>query len=177
MTLALASILGLVAAAAAGEGSPPAPPAPAEAATPVADPRWVASSIQWAKPFGPDGPEMAYVHGDPKSGPFQMFLRMPAGAIAGWHTHDSDYTAVVVQGTWQHLVQGETTAVNLPPGSFWSQAGKANHDDRCIEGTCVIFIDSAGPQTYTPKMPDGSDPPPPPPPAPPPDEGKKKKKK
>lgn len=152
-----------------------AAPAPAPVAP---DTRWPASSVTWVRPFGPQGPEFAYIHGDPKSGPYQAFLRMPAGATSGWHTHDSAYVGVVVQGTHQHLVQGETSATNLGPGSVWVEPGGQNHDDRCIEGPCVIYIVSEGPQTYQPKMADGSNPPPPPPPAPPAEEsGKKNKKK
>ncbi|MDP2308772.1 MAG: DUF4437 domain-containing protein [Pseudomonadota bacterium] len=161
---------GLSGVALAGDVAPTAAPvaeapvAGAAAAAPAAAPvetRWAAASLAWVQPFGPTGPEMSYVKGDPKAGPFQMFLRMPAGGVAGWHTHDAAYSAVVVQGTWQHLVQGEGAATNLPAGSFWVQDGTANHDDRCIEGPCVVFIDSVGAQTYHPKTAEGNDPPPP----------------
>jgi hypothetical protein len=131
----------------------------AVAAAPASkDVRIPMASLPWTKPMGPDGPEMAYVSGDPKTGPFQMFLRMKANQAAGWHTHDADYTAVVMQGTWMHLVQGETTAQALPAGSFWSQVGKGNHDDRCgADGPCTVFIVSAGAQTFHPKTADGKD--------------------
>lgn len=153
-----------------------AAPVTAEAAPATKDGRLPAASVQWVQPFGPQGPEFAYVHGDPKSGPYQAFLRMPTGAVSGWHTHDASYVGVVIQGVHQHLVQGETSAVNLGPGSMWEEKGGLNHDDRCIEGPCVIYLVSEGPQTYSPKQADGSNPPPPPPPAPE-ETGKKKKKK
>lgn len=113
-------------------------------------------SLTWVAPFGPQGPEFSYVQGDPKTGPYQAFLRMGTGT-AGWHTHDAAYSAVVVQGTWAHLYQGETAVTNLAPGSFWTQAGGGNHDDRCVAGPCVIFIVSQGAQTYHPKTADGKD--------------------
>lgn len=183
--LILASLLLAPAVVLAGDpatpATPAAPAAPAEAAAPAApaapaDTRWTAASLTWTSPFGPGGPEFAYVHGDPKSGPYQAFLRLQTGSIAGWHTHDADYMGVVVQGTHQHLVQGETTAVNLGPGSAWLEKGGMNHDDRCIEGPCILYLVSEGPQTYHPKMADGGDPPPPPPPEPPAPPSKKKKK-
>ncbi len=114
-------------------------------------------SLTWVKPFGPQGPEFSYVYGDPKTGPWQGLMRSNEGGGAGWHTHDAPYTAIVVEGTWQHFYAGETTTKDLPPGSFWSQAGGANHDDRCVKGPCVIFINSTGPQTYHPKTADGKD--------------------
>lgn len=180
ITLPLGLLLVTPALAGDPTPAPAAAPAPAPAPPPaMADTRWPAPALKWEKPFGPDGPEMAYVHGDPRSGAFQMFLRMDNGGVSGWHTHDANYTGVVVQGTWQHLVQGETTAANLPVGSAWFEIGRRNHDDRCVMGPCVIFITSEGAQSYHPKTAEGNDPPPPPPaatPAPPPAKGGKKKK-
>jgi hypothetical protein len=153
ITAALA--LGLAGTAAAGE----------KAAAPAAkkENRQAVGGLKWETPFGPDGPAMAYVSGDPKTGPFQMFLKLKAGGAAGWHTHDADYNAVVVQGQYMHLEQGEATAALLGPGSYWSQPGKANHDDRCDAkgGDCIIFVTSAGAQTFHPKTADGKDAPPP----------------
>ncbi len=188
-SLLLAPLLTVAGTAFAGDApAPEAAPSPAPAAAPApaepaaaapaapADPRWPASAIPWTRPYGPNGPEFAYIHGDPKSGPYQAFLRMPTGASSGWHTHDAAYMGVVVQGTHQHLIQGESTATNLGPGSVWREMGGQNHEDRCIEGPCVIYLVSEGPQTYSPKMADGSNPPPPPPPEAPAPPSKKKKK-
>jgi hypothetical protein len=155
ITAALA--LGLAGAAVAQKAAAPA----------KKDNRQAAAGLKWETPFGPDGPAMAFVSGDPKTGPFQMFLKLKAGGAAGWHTHDADYNAVVITGQHMHLEQGETTAALLGPGSYWTQAGKANHDDRCDAkgGDCLLFITSAGPQTYHAKLADGKDAPPPPAPA------------
>src|SRR5215472_8602828 len=46
---------------------------------------------------GQPGPDVAVVHGDLKTGA-SFFLRIPAGAKPGLHTHSSDYQAVVISG-------------------------------------------------------------------------------
>lgn len=163
----------LIAAGSAFAGDTSAPGGSAATALPD-DPRWPASSLPWTRPFGLDGPEMAYVHGDPRTGPYKAFLRMPTGAVSGWHTHDATYMGGV-QGTYQHLIQGEKAAAKLGPGSVWREKGAQNHDDRCIKGPCVVYLVSEGPQSYHPKTADGGDPPPPTPSEPPPPGQKQKK--
>jgi quercetin dioxygenase-like cupin family protein len=131
-------------------------PATKSSRTPVAN-------LKWFKPMGEQGPELSIVYGDPQKGPFGTFLKLQPGQSSGWHTHDSDYTAVVVQGTHNHLSQGEkATAGALPQGSWWSRAAKENHLDQCSKDgpACVIFIHMNGPMTFHAKTADGKDVPP-----------------
>lgn len=124
--------------------APPEPPPPPDTGgftmiTP-ADPTWMPTN-----PDGP-GPEMAVLHGDPMSGPSVFFLRIPAGATAGVHTHTADYQAVVVSGSPKHWLAGAgKKAKKLAVGSHWFQPGGQAHDDKC-EGAdpCVLFIIADG---------------------------------
>ena len=98
-------------------------------------------SLKWETPMGPEGPAFAFVEGDmKKKGPAAVFMKFPGGFDSGWHTHDGDYSAVAVKGTMTHQVQGGTEKT-LTPGSYWTQPGKANHRNTCVQagGACVIY--------------------------------------
>src|SRR5438128_415575 len=87
-----------------------------------------ADTLKWEEPFGPGSIKTAKVSGDPKKGPYNLFMKMPAGFDSGWHTHDAEYTAVVVAGTIENIEQGgEADAKALPQGSSWTQGAKKNH--------------------------------------------------
>jgi quercetin dioxygenase-like cupin family protein len=124
------------------------------------------SNLKWEKLMGPQGPELAIIYGDPKTGPYGAFMKLAPGTKSGWHTHDYGYTSIVVQGTHTHLNAGEKSGPALPAGSWFSQAAKENHHDECgKDGPCVLFIHSDGPMSFTPKTEDGKDVPATPPPA------------
>jgi hypothetical protein len=87
--------------------------------------------------------KLAKLWGDRTAGEAGTLLTAPAGFHAGLHSHTADYWAVVVQGTWQHLVPstGEGKGLRLEPGAFWTQKHTELHDDWCISKTpCVIFL-------------------------------------
>ena len=92
--------------------------------------------------------KLAKLWGDRTVGEAGTLLTSPAGFHAGLHSHTADYWAVVVQGTWQHLVPstGEGKGLRLDPGAFWTQKRTELHDDWCISKTpCVIFLFSKDP--------------------------------
>jgi hypothetical protein len=87
--------------------------------------------------------KLAKLWGDRTGGEAGTLLTTPGGFHAGLHSHTADYWAVVVQGTWQHLVPstGEGKGLRLEPGAFWTQKRTELHDDWCISKTpCVIFL-------------------------------------
>jgi len=104
------------------------------------------SEVKYAPldPKGP-GPEIAVLHGDPQKGG-AFFLRFPAGAKPGLHTHTSDYHAVVVSGAPRHwLAGGEAKAKPQAPGSYWFQPGNQAHGDECTgKEPCVMFVIMSG---------------------------------
>jgi len=116
-----------------------------------------ADTVVWAEPFGPTGPKFSKVSGDEKKGPYSFFLKMAAGSESGWHTHDCDYTAVVISGTAHNIEQGgEAAAKPMPPGSSWTQPAKGNHLNKCDPGAdCVVYIHQAKGFSFTPKTADG----------------------
>jgi hypothetical protein len=101
--------------------------------------------------------KLAKLWGDRTVGEAGTLLTAPAGFHAGLHSHTADYWAVVVQGTWQHLVPstGEGKGLRLEPGAFWTQKRTEPHDDWCISKTpCVILLFNKDP--YVTEFPKGS---------------------
>ena len=114
--------------------------------------------LKWDAPYGPQGPQFATAEGDQKKGPVSMFMKFPAGFDSGWHTHEGEYTAVVVQGHMTHQVQGGAEH-KLAQGSYWTQPGKVNHKNVCLAdgGECVIFGWMPKGFSFTPKTAEGKD--------------------
>ncbi len=102
----------------------------------------VPTDLAWMQPFGPKGPSFAFVvgkYGDKQ--PASFFAKLSAGGDSGWHFHDEEYSAVVVQGTFTEQQKGEATETQLPVGSYFTQPGKQVHRNGCLKGTdCVVFV-------------------------------------
>jgi hypothetical protein len=100
------------------------------------------ADLQWQQPFGPKGPSFGFVEG--KMGdkhPATFFAKMTAGGDSGWHYHDEEYVAVVVQGTFTEQQQGEANETQLPVGSYFTQPGKKVHRNGCLKGAdCLIYV-------------------------------------
>ena len=116
-----------------------------------------ADSLVWTEPFGPGSIKVAKVSGDEKKGPYFVIMKMPPGFDSGWHTHDFEYTGVVLAGTLENIEQGgEAASKPIPAGSSWTQMGKVNHMTKCTAATeCMSYLAIKGGFTFTPKMPDG----------------------
>ena len=48
-------------------------------------------------------------------GPYAVMMKMPPGFDSGWHTHDFDYTGVVLAGTIENIEQGGEAASKSMP--------------------------------------------------------------
>jgi quercetin dioxygenase-like cupin family protein len=114
-----------------------------------------AADLKWEE-VGPTL-KMAEVSGNKKTGPYNFFLTMTAGSESSWHTHDADYTGVVVSGTVENIEQGgEADAKPLAAGSAWTQPAKKNHNTKCAAGAdCVMFIMGKGGFTFHPMTAEG----------------------
>jgi len=127
--LVLAAVGGLSYAAGAAKGKAPV--------------NMSAGDLKW-DPYAPGVPlQVAKLWGDrTKGGEYGMLLKLPPGFEAGMHNHTADYEAVLVQGTWIHTNDGDTSAPKEDtPGSYVFQPGKQNHNDVCKSKTdCIIFI-------------------------------------
>lgn len=115
------------------------------AATPdVPGAEWVsvsADSLTWVE--GPYG-QTATVWGDPASGAYGSFNKLPAGTVIPPHTHSHDAQLVVIEGTLRSYLlddDSDTRAKAYPAGSFVYEPADAPH---------VLAVDPGGPATvYT----------------------------
>jgi quercetin dioxygenase-like cupin family protein len=98
-------------------------------------------------PKQPDGMKMAFVFGDPKTGPVGFMIELPPKANGGIHSHTSDYHAITLEGTPAHWLpheKGEGEPVE--PGTYWFQPGGYDHGDRCASDKpcrAFVFMDKA----------------------------------
>ena len=103
---------------------------------------WPVGDIKY-EPYAPGVPlQVGKLWGDRNVGEHGMYLKLPAGFEAGMHSHTADYYAVLVQGTWVHTNEGDTSPPKeLTVGSYVFQPGKQNHNDVCKSKTdCIIFV-------------------------------------
>jgi hypothetical protein len=136
--LVLMGVAGLSYAAGAAKGKAPIN-------MPAAEETW--------EPLAPGMPlQMVKLWGDRSKGEYAMLLKLPPGSEAGMHAHTQDYHAVLVQGSWVHTNEGDTTAPKeLAPGSYVFQPGKAMHNDACKSKTdCIIFVHQHGKGDFIP---------------------------
>lgn len=74
------------------------------------------------------------------------FLKWEPGFKAPVHSHTYDYFAVVLKGKMLNYLEGQRdTAVELPTGSYWFQAGGVRHVTECIsKEPCEGFLVQIG---------------------------------
>lgn len=125
----------------------PAPPAAPDITAGTLPIFLTAAGLQWADldPVGAPGVQLATLWGDPGSGAFGAYLRLPAGFAAPLHTHTHAMKVVFVSGTYIQEPEGGTV-VHLGPGSFMMQpGGNYRHRTSCgADADCVFFVESAG---------------------------------
>ncbi|HZA70165.1 MAG TPA: DUF4437 domain-containing protein [Nitrososphaeraceae archaeon] len=110
-----------------------------EITVPAADLKWEA--------LVPGSPvKMSVLWGDYEKGPVGMLLKAPGGSEGPMHTHASDYHAVLVQGTWVHIVEGDSSAPKeLTPGSYVMQPAWQYHKEK-FKGSedGIVYIHQLG---------------------------------
>jgi quercetin dioxygenase-like cupin family protein len=106
-----------------------------------------AEDLKWADldPAGAPGVKLATLWGDPASGTFGAFFRLPAGFTAPLHTHTHRMKVVIVSGTYIQQPEG-APVFRLRPGSYLMQPGGTyRHTTSCdTTSDCVIFVESDG---------------------------------
>lgn len=125
---------------------------PARSPATVADAHeTVADAVQWTRPFGPHGPEMATLWGDPTRGPHGSLLRFAPGTVSGRHVHPHDSWGVVVQGELVHTYDGQAPGAPLGVGSWYFEPAGVPHVSACSDASaCVVMVHNPGPFGYTP---------------------------
>jgi hypothetical protein len=112
--------------------------------TPVPIP---AADLTWTDldPSGAPGVQIAPLWGDPSTGAFGAFLKLPAGFAAPLHTHTYPMRVVIVSGTYIQQPDG-SPEFRLGSGSYLMQpGGNYRHVTRCAaDADCIFFFESDG---------------------------------
>ena len=112
----------------------------APVAKPAADLKWIDLD-----PTGAPGVKIATLWGNPATGGFGAFFRLPAGFAAPLHTHTHAMKLVIVSGTYLQAPEG-APEFRLGPGSYLMQPGGTyRHTTSCDKTSdCVFFVESEG---------------------------------
>lgn len=96
-------------------------------------------------PTGAPGVKIAPLWGNPATGGFGAFLRLPAGFAVPLHTHTHPMKVVFVSGTYIQAPDG-APEIRLGPGSYMMQpGGDYRHTTSCDKASdCVFFVESEG---------------------------------
>lgn len=87
---------------------------------------------------------IAVLSGNPKTGPYEAFVKFPAGMAIPMHWHTFSNTAVGVSGTLVIEVEGQGTK-EVSAGSWGLLPGRVKHTTTCKEGAdCVIYARQPG---------------------------------
>ena len=107
-----------------------------------------ASDLSWTDldPAGAPGVKIAKLWGDPATGAFGAFFKLPPGFAAPLHTHTHPMKIVIVSGTYIQRPEG-SSEFRLGPGSYLMQPGGVyRHTTRCdASSECVFFVEGDGP--------------------------------
>ena len=143
--VSMAAVCGFTGSALA-QGTPaaakPAAPAKAHIAMGPKDIKWMD-----APPILQKGAKMAVLYGDPsKEGLFIARLQMPGGFKIAPHTHPTDESVTVIQGSFAigmgDAIDMKTKA--LPAGSFYSMPAGMHHY-AFSKGVTIIEVSAMGP--------------------------------
>ncbi|MEU8901081.1 hypothetical protein [Nocardia sp. NPDC048505] len=126
------------AAACTTTSAEPAPttPSPAGQGPAVSFP---AADLVWRDLPDSGGVRFADVRGDLAGhGPYEAFVKFPAGKDNPMHIHTSDLPTVVLSGTFYAVFDGKRT--EYPAGSFYTLSADVPHLSGCVAGTeCLLF--------------------------------------
>jgi anti-sigma factor ChrR (cupin superfamily) len=119
-----------------------------------------AADLKWTDldPTGAPGVKLAPLWGNPATGAFGAFFKLPAGFAVPLHTHTHAMKVVFISGTYVQAPEGKPQ-VRLGPGSYMMQpGGDYRHTTSCdMASECVFFAESDG--AFDLKPVDGGKPP------------------
>ena len=96
--------------------------------------------------------EVAFLWGNPETGPAAVMVRFPEGYAEPWHTHSSTYHSVLVKGEFQSRSNDSSdSTTTFGPGSYAVQPGGGVHREiNAGPGELVAFVYFDGPIDFVP---------------------------
>lgn len=97
------------------------------------------------------GPKQAFVFGDPDDTANGYFLRFSKDFPTPPHSHSFGYRGIVLEGVMRNGPDIES-ALDMPAGSFWTQAADEVHITACVsDAPCLEFVSFSGPFDFLPE--------------------------
>jgi quercetin dioxygenase-like cupin family protein len=87
----------------------------------------------------PEGPEIAVLRGDGKTGVFEAMVRLPANYTFPNHSHTSDELYVWIKGDFTYIA-ADGTATPLSGQTYISLPGGVPHALACGSEPCVFYL-------------------------------------
>lgn len=100
------------------------------------------AELEWGPcpAFMPGGCRISVLHGDPAKPASDVFFKLPAGATAPSHWHNSAERMVLVKGRMQVVYEGQDPVV-LEAGTYAYGPPRREHHATCVsDEDCVLFI-------------------------------------
>lgn len=98
-----------------------------------------AANLTWIEIPNTGGIKYANLRGNlTGKGPYEAFVRFPAGKDNPFHTHSQNLPTVVLKGTFYAIIDGKRVA--YPAGSFYNLPANLPHYSGCAKGEdCLLF--------------------------------------
>lgn len=92
-------------------------------------------------PGYPRGTDVHVVSGDPRTGPFEIFLRLQPGVTVPMHFHSSAESAIGIQGRLSMRHQ-DGTRNEIGPGTYMFIPWRMPHEPTCPAGgpVCITYF-------------------------------------
>ncbi len=99
------------------------------------------SKVHWAPLTAPGvapGPQLATLRGNPKLGPVEILIRLPANYTFPVHSHTSDETYIWISGRFTYIAV-DGSAVALPARTFIGLPPNTPHGLACGSQPCIFY--------------------------------------
>jgi hypothetical protein len=108
---------------------------------------WTKDEGEWMDvPVFPAGAKMKVASGDPKTGPSDLYVKMPAGYGVPFHWHTPVESVYLTSGTMELEMIKTKEKKSIEAGSLFIAPGKMIHKASCTsKDDCLFFLHSSGP--------------------------------
>ena len=108
------------------------------------------SDLKWLALPDREGMQYALLSGDPKTGAYTQIRKVPAGTDNPLHSHSSEITNVIINGTW-YTGPNSNSARDFGRGSLITMPAGWVHVSGCRPGSeCVFYQQGKGKFDFKP---------------------------
>lgn len=108
---------------------------------------WSPPNAEWMDvPVFAPGAKMKVIHGDPATGPSDLYIRFPAEYGVQWHFHTPVEQVFMQSGTMEIEIRESGQEATLGAGGYFLAPSRSIHRATCKGPTeCYFFLHASGP--------------------------------